>query len=124
MITRVKNKPFFKETTKELRIILNTEEQYFTLITTGSFGNITTRIEVGDTITIFTKPRVWGIFGLKRARDISQLTKKDAVILNFANYKRSISFLFILPFIFSIIVLIVYVVRTTKRYHLDIVGDT
>ena len=102
---------------------MNTEEQYFTLITTGSFGNITTHIEVGDTITIFTKPKVWGIFGLKQVRDISQLTKNDAVIINFANYQRSISGLFILTFIFSIILIIIYLVRTTKRYHLDIVGD-
>lgn len=123
VITRVKNKLFFKESTKELRITVNTEENYFTSITTESFGNITSGIKVGDTITIFTKPKVWGIFGLKSARDISQLTKNDKVMMNFANYKRSISGFFIPTLIFSIILIIIYLVRTTKRYHLDIVGD-
>jgi len=112
VITNVKDKPFFKETTKELRLTLNTEDDYFTSITTESFGSIRSRIKVGDTVTILTKPKIWDIFGLKRTRDISQLTKDDTVIINYTKYKRSISGLFILTFIFSIVLLIIYIVRT------------
>lgn len=124
VITKVKNKLFFKETTRELQLKLNTEEDYFTSITTKSFKNIVSGIKVGDTVTIFTKPKIWGIFGLKRTRDISQLTKNGTIVINYATYKRRISGLFILTFIFSFILFIVYFVRINKRYHLDIVGDT
>ena len=116
VITRVKDKPLFKEITKELRLTLDNEGNYFTSITTKNFGDITSQINVGDTVTIFTKSKLWGIFGMKKSSNISQLTKGDNVIIDFEKYKQSLSGLYILTLIASAGFFIFYYVRTRRRY--------
>jgi hypothetical protein len=46
VITRVKDKPLFKEVTKQLRLTLDNERNYFTSITTTDFGDITRSLTV------------------------------------------------------------------------------
>ena len=65
-ITKIKDKPLFQEITKELYLSLNNESKKFTHITTGHFGNIVSNLKVGDSIMLYSKPKLWGIFGLKR----------------------------------------------------------
>ncbi|SKA09362.1 hypothetical protein [Sediminibacterium ginsengisoli] len=90
VITRVKNKPFFKEITKELRLALEGETSYFTYATTSHFGDITAQINVGDYVTVYSNPKKSVIFGFKKKNDIWRLTKGDAVIINYADYQRMI----------------------------------
>jgi hypothetical protein len=120
VITRVKDKPLFKEITKELRLTLDNEENYFTTITTKDFGDITSQIKKGDTVTIFTKSKLWGIFGMKKSGDISQLTNGNNVIIDFEKYKQTLSGLYILTLIASVGFFIFYYVRTRRRYVLKI----
>lgn len=123
VITRVKDKPLFKEITKELRLTLDNETGYFTSITTTDFGEITSNISMGDTLNIFTKNKIWGIFGMKKARDISHLTKGSTVLIDFKKYQQSLSGLFIFTLIFSISFLMSYIVRTRRRYIINIYSN-
>lgn len=123
VITKVKDKPLFKEITKELRLTLDNEGNYFTTITTKNFGDITSQINIGDTVTIFTKSRLWGIFGMKKSSNISQLTKGDNVIIDFEKYKETLSGLYILTLIASAGFFIFYYVRTRRRYIFDIASN-
>ena len=120
VITRVKDKPLFKEIIKELRLTINTDDNYFTSITTTDFGYVTSYISLGDTVYIFTKKKLWGIFGMKKARDISHLTKGDMVIIDFEKYQQSLSGLFIITLMAAIGFFIFYYIRTRRRYIYDI----
>ena len=123
VITRVKDKPFFKEITKQLRITLNTQgDKVFTLLTTKDFGYVSSKVIIGDTVTLFTKPKVWGIFGLKKSSDINHLIKDEIVIINYQDYKKSISGFFYFTLAFAIILFIAYVVKLRKRLWWDFVG--
>lgn len=120
VITRIKDKPLFKEVTKELRLTIDTEQNYFTSVTTSHFGDITSKIAVGDTIAIFTTPKFWGIFGMKKPSDISQLTNGNLLVIDFEKYKMSISKIYILTLIASLGFFIFYYIRIRKRYIFDI----
>lgn len=122
VITKVKDKPLFKEITKELRLTIDTDDSYFTSITTKDFGYITRNVSIGDTVNIYTKKKLWGIFGMKKARDISHFTKGDTVLIDFEKYRQSLSGLFIITLIASIGFLILYYVRTKRRYVFDILS--
>ncbi len=120
VVTVVKDKPLFKEITKELQVTLDVDSKYFTSLTTTNFGNITSHITLGDTVTIFTKPRLWRIFGLKKINAINHLTKGDTIVIDFAKYQMSISGFSVLTLIGSIVFFIFYYVRTRRRYVFDI----
>ena len=123
VITRVKDKPLFKEITKELRLTLANEGNYFTTITTKNFGDITSQINISDTVTIFTKSKLWGIFGMKKSSNICQLTNGDNVIIDFEKYKQTLSGLYILTLVASVGFFIFYYVRTCRRYIFNIAGN-
>ena len=78
VITKVIDKPLFKQITRELRLKINTEPQYFTSITTVSFNDVTSKIKMGDTVTIFTKPKLLNFFGLKKSNDCLLYTSDAA----------------------------------------------
>ena len=120
VITRVKDKPLFKEITKELRLTIDTDNKYFTSITTKDFGYITRNISIGDTINIYTKKKLWGVFGMKKARDISHFTKGDTVIVDFEKYQNSLSGVFLITLGATIGFFIFYYLRTRRRYIFDI----
>ena len=96
---------------------LDNEGNYFTTITTKNFGDITSQINIADTVTIFTKSKLWRIFGMKKSSNISQLTNGDNVIIDFEKYKQTLSGLYILTQIPSIGFFIFYYVRTKRRYN-------
>jgi len=116
VVTRVKDKPLFKQTTQELRLTINTEQEYFTSTTTTGFGDITSKIKTGDTVTIFTKPKTIMIFGLKKANDISHLVKDDKTIVDYEEYRATTKKMMILLAIPTIVIAIIYYVRTKKRF--------
>ena len=115
VIVKIKNKPFFKEITKELRLSIDKGETYFTTLTTKDFGYITTNIFIGDTVDIYTKTRLWGIFGMKQERNLSHLTKGSKVLIDYDGYKKSLSGIYILTLIVSIGFFIFYFVRLKRR---------
>lgn len=115
-ITRVKNKPLFKEVTKQLRLTLNNEHDYFTSITTTDFGNITSKIERGDSVNIYTKKKAWGIFGLKKDNDISHMSKGSTVVIDFANYRKSLTGSFLITLAAFLVFFTIYVIKTKRRY--------
>jgi len=119
LITRVKNKPLYKEIDQELRLELNSASIIFTLTTTKNFGFISSRISEGDTVTVYTKPKLWGVFGLKKGSEINHLKKGDQVIVNYKDYKNSISGLSYLTLLFAVILMIVYIVKLRKRIIWD-----
>ena len=55
VITRIKDKPFYKEIRQELRLCIDSETNYFTLSTTGNFGFITSYVGIGDTVAVSKK---------------------------------------------------------------------
>lgn len=77
-----------------LRISLHSEPHILYTATPlskyGNFSFITARVKVGDQVTLYTKPRLWGIFGLKKAGDISLLTKNDEVIISYERFKQKV----------------------------------
>lgn len=119
VITRVVNKPLFKETTKELWLTIDTEADYFSLISTSGFGDISSRIAIEDSVTVFTKPRVWGVFGLAKRRSINQLSKGGEIIIDYNKYKQKISGFFVLTLAGGIVFLILYLNRMRTRYYFD-----
>ena len=100
VIIRVKDKPLFKEVTKQLRLQLSSDNNVYTLQTTDNFGNIVSKVNIGDTVAVFTKPKLLGIFGLKKASDINHLTKGKDVVIDYTTYKSSISGFFYFTLIF------------------------
>jgi len=119
-ITRRKNRLFFKEITRELRLTLNNDPNYFTSITTKDFGQIVSKISVGDSLTIFSKKKRYGIFGLKKANYVSHLTRKDEIVVDYETYRQSIAGLFLIPLIGFIIFLCWYYKATMHRYFFQI----
>lgn len=113
-ITRVKNKPFFKEITKKSTIRIDTEDNYFTCITTKNFGYITSHLSPGDAVTIYTKHRLWGIFGLRNARTITHFTKGNIVLIDFEQYQQSLSGLFMIALPGSVFFFIVCLLGKNK----------
>jgi hypothetical protein len=122
VIVSVKDKPLFKEVTKQLQLQLSADNKVYTLETTGNFGNVVSKIGIGDSVTVFTKPKLWGIFGLKKASVINHLTKDKEVVIDYATYKRSISGLFYLTLTFSLVLLVVYIVKLRNRIRWDFNG--
>jgi len=115
ILTITKDKPLYKEITKELQLKLDSYSKVFTLSTTRDFGYITSKIYVGDYVTIYTKPKLWGIFGLKKGSDINHLTKAEDIIIDYKDYKTSIAGLYLLPLLFAIILFFVYITKLRKR---------
>ena len=122
VIIKVKDKPLFKEVTKQLRLQLSSDNNVYTLETTENFVNVVSKVNIGDSVTVFTKPKLWGIFGLKKASVINHLTKDKGVVIDYTTYKSSISGLFYLTLIFSIVLLVVYVVKLRNRIWWDFDG--
>lgn len=124
IITDMKNKPLYKDTTRELRIALVGEPQYFTIPTKTNFNDITSTISIGDTITVYTKDKILGIFGFGDNHTIAHLVKQPTnhVLIDFAkkqNYYTSIVFL---PALTTIVFLIWYIVKVRRRLWWELGG--
>lgn len=102
-----------------LRIAVDSEPS--TVFTTtplkkhSHFHFITSKVGLGDKITIFTKPRLWKIFGLKRGNDISRLIKDKEIIVSYERFKQKARGLFLFTAVASIGFLLAYIFVTRKR---------
>lgn len=114
--TRTVDKSFKRKSRTELRLSIDNGDNYFTSSKPSNFADINSRLKVGNTITVFTKPKLFGIFGMKKNNDITHLIKGDIIIIDFEQYKKSISGFFILTFIAFIVFFTLYYLRIRRRY--------
>ena len=123
-ITRLKNKPLYKDTTRELRIALAGEEEYFTLSTKENFDGVTVALNIGDTATVYTKEKTLGIFGFGDDHTIAHLAKlsTDDVLIDFQKKQQNYSSFAWIPALATIGFLIWYIVRLRKRLWWDLGG--
>ena len=120
-IIKVTSKKSFKRKFRtELRLSIDNGDNYFTSSKPSNFAEIISRLKVGNSITVFTKPKLFGIFGMKRDNDITHLIKGDLIIIDFEQYKKSISGFFILTFIAFIGFFTFYYIRIRRRLTSDI----
>lgn len=124
VITRMKNKLLYKDTTWELQIALIDEPQYFTVPTKNNFNNITAAISLGDTITIYTKDKVLGIFGFGDNHTIAHLVRHptNEVLIDFAKKQQSNSSIVFLPALATVVFLIWYIIKVRRRLWWDLGG--
>jgi hypothetical protein len=119
VIRKVTDKALFKEVERELHIKLDSDNQTYTFITTKDFDSIISSFSIGDSITLYTKPKKWGIFGLKKNSAINHLTIHGKIIIDYSKYKKSIAGMEYMVLIFSIGVFIFYISRLKKRLRED-----
>jgi hypothetical protein len=119
VITKIKNTPFYKDTTREMRFFLDDSLNYFLITTTGNL-NYFDSLFIGDTVKIYTRDKVWGIFGFNE-RLILHLERisDNKVFLRYSETQRSNRDLYLLTGIFSIGLFIWYLVRVKKRVYWD-----
>jgi hypothetical protein len=125
VITRMKNKPLYKDTTRELRIALADEPKYFTISSNKTnFSDITTAINNGDTITVYTKDKVFGVFGFGNEQVIAHLVKHPTkqVLVNFTEKQQYYNSFAWLPILGTIGFLIWYIIRVRKRLWWELGG--
>jgi hypothetical protein len=99
---------------------LNSSSKQFSVRTTGNFAFFLDKLAIGDSLVIYTKPKPWGIFGLKAGDEICHLVRQQEVLINFEDYKSSIKGLFILTFFSGIFFLIFFIFRFNRRYHREV----
>ena len=124
VITRMKNKPLYKDTTRELRIVLADEPQYFITSSKSNFNDITANVSQGDSVTAYTKDKVFGIFGFGDHQTIVHLVKHptNEVLIDFAKTQQSNASIVFLPAVATIGFLIWYIIRVRKRLWWDLGG--
>ena len=105
VITKLKNKPFYKDTIRELQIRLVNNTQYFTISTHSNFNDITRTISKGDTVTIYTKDKVFGIFGYGNPQTIAHLVKTSTnkILIDFHEKQQSFASIIILVVLANLI---------------------
>lgn len=100
VVTKVKNKPLFKEVTQELRISLSRQPNYFTISSTSGFSDITSTIKQGDHVVIYSNvPFHKWFFG--ESPRIYQLEKNAQVIIDFDTYQKTLTLPLVLLIIFT-----------------------
>ena len=82
VVTRVKNKPFFKQVTQRLDVKLENSQYNFTIITTDNFGYITSQLSKGDTISIWTKTSKEKVNQTNNV-SINHLVYKNKILVDF-----------------------------------------
>jgi hypothetical protein len=117
VITRIKDKPLYKDTTRELRIRLANEPSYFKISIKGNFDDIAETLVSGDTVTVYTKEKFLGIFGYGDNQTIAHLMKHpiNQVLIDFRKKQQSISSILVLPALATIIFVIWYIIKVRRR---------
>ena len=114
VITKVKDKPLFKQVTKRLDIKLQNSPYNFTLTTTDNFGYISSQISEGDTINIWTKTNKEKVSQTNNV-SINHLVYKDKILVDFASTFAVTPSLIIFSLVPAFGFLIWYYFRIRKR---------
>ena len=114
VITKVKDKPLFKQVTKRLDIKLQNSPYNFTLATTDNFGYISSQISEGDTINIWTKTNKEKVSQTNNV-SINHLIYKDKILVDFDSTFAVTPSLIIFSLVPAFGFLIWYYFRIRKR---------
>ena len=114
VITKVKDKPLFKQVTKRLDIKLQNSPHNFTLTTTDNFGYISSQISEGDTINIWTKTNKEKVSQTNNV-SINHLIYKDKILVDFDSTFAVTPSLIIFSLVPAFGFLIWYYFRIRKR---------
>jgi hypothetical protein len=82
VVTKVIDKPLFKQVTQRLDIKLEKSPYNFIITTTDDFSYITSQISKGDTVNIWTKTNKEKVSQTKNV-SINHLVYKDKIIVDF-----------------------------------------
>jgi hypothetical protein len=123
-ITRIINKPLYKDTTRQLQIGLAGETQYFSLSGKTDFEQVMKALAEGDSATVFTKDKVAGIFGYGDDHTIAHLVKHptNQILIDFIKRQRSGASVILLPPLLAIILLAWYIVKVRRRIWWELGG--
>lgn len=114
VVIRVKNKPLFKQVTQRLDIKIENSPHNFTLTSTDNFGYITSQLNKGDTINIWTKTNIEEVYKTNNV-SINHLVYKDKVLVDFDTKFAVTSGLIIFTLVPAFGFLIWYYIRIRKR---------
>jgi hypothetical protein len=114
VVTKVKDKPLFKQVTQRLDIKLENSPYNYIITTTDNFGYITSKIHKGDTINIWTKTSKENVSQTNNV-SINHLTCKDKIIVDFDRTFAVTPSLIIFSLVPAFGFLIWYYFRINKR---------
>ena len=114
VVTKVKDKPLFKEVTQRLDLKLENSPYNFTITTTDNFGYITSKVHTGDTINIWTKTYKEKASQTNNV-SINHLVYKGKIIVDFDRTFAVTSSLIIFSLVPAFGFLIWYYFRIKKR---------
>lgn len=119
IVTGLKSKPLFKDTTRELRITIDNNPGYFSISSKEDLSIIEGSLFIGDSVSVFTKKKVLGIFGYGGSRSIFHLVSltRKRIIIDYNERKRSsysVSFLVVFAALFFITW---YITKVRKRLY-------
>ncbi|HKO81959.1 MAG TPA: hypothetical protein VJU78_16245 [Chitinophagaceae bacterium] len=118
VITKIKNKPLFKDTTREIRLYLVNSESYFTITTNNDYRPILSELYQGDNIlTIYTKQKLFGIFGFGDEKKVNHLQRGNKTIVDYSKHQRSMSAIVWLTGLATIGFTVAFVIRLRKRLY-------
>ena len=118
VIPKIKNRPFFKDTTREIRLYLANSESYFTITTNNDYRPILSELYQNDDIlTIYTKQKLFGIFGFGDAKKINHLQRGSKLIVDYSKHQRSMSALLWLTLLATIGFTVAFVIRLRQRLY-------
>ncbi|MEJ6979686.1 hypothetical protein WG906_04445 [Pedobacter sp. P351] len=101
----------------EVRVKLKTYRSYFTSNNSKDILSILSKIDSGDKVTIYTKPKFLNVFGMKKFLDICELHRARETIVDYEEYKRSIYGMDIAFMTASAGFFLLFYIRTKKKYN-------
>ncbi len=115
-ITKLVNKPLFKDTTCEVRIKLAGHRDVYSILAKCSNDIVASNVFVGDSIIIHTRGESkWGILSLTKTSRILNLSKGNLTLVDYRNIKRSQENMNIFTGVAAIVFLILYIIKLRKR---------
>lgn len=119
VITQIKNKPLFKDTTREMRLYLNNDSKYYSIKTNDRLPEFDS-LFWDDSVNLYTKDKWLGIFGFAENMIVHLERVPDGkVFLDYEKAQRSKKGLYLLTGIFTIALFWWYIHRTRRRLYWD-----
>lgn len=119
VITQIKNKPLFKDTTREMRLYLNDDSNYYSIKANDRLPQFED-LFWGDSVNLYTKDKWLRIFGFAENMIVHLERVPDGkVFLDYEKAQRSKKGLYLLTGIFTVAAFWFYIHRTRQRLYWD-----
>lgn len=119
VITGIKNKPLFKDTTREMRLYLNNESNYYSIKANNRLPEFDS-LFWGDSVNLYTKDKWFWIFGFAENMIVHLERIPDGkVFLDYEKVQRSKKGLYLLTGVFDLALFWFYIRRTRHRLYWD-----